>query len=141
MGKKNVHKLSPEPAASIFIAGIASHENDYRISWALNDTLGWKLAKTENHLSLNKRLNVTQEFSKYSFHTNESSPSFTLLSNRCDNGFLLEQYKNIDFVLIIEDPAGHYNFSEFTAQLKNVPFISAVFPFEPKNLKNMDRLK
>ena len=140
MGKKDVHKLSPEPGQSLVLLGISSHENDYRLSWGINENLGFKLVKTENHISFNQRLNLNQEFSTYSYRANENSNTYRLIANRCDNGFLLEELKNIDFLVLIEPSDPLFNAKELITNLRTVPFVFAVFNIEINTLKSRKRL-
>ncbi len=135
MGKKDVHKLSTKAEITIILLGISSHENDYRISWALNEHLGFRFTKTENHKVLNQRLKELQEFSTYHYTKNESSNTYRLISNRCDNGFLIEELKNIDFLLIIEEKEISTPIQELIANIKAIPFISAVFSIDLSSLK------
>jgi hypothetical protein len=137
MGKKNVHKLSSEPGASLVLIGISSHENDYRLSWAINEHLDFHLAKRENLQSFNSRMNILQEFSVYSY-TGDSL--YSLISNRCENGFLLEELKNIDFLLLIEENETPFPIQEFMSKLKAIPFVSATFNIDLQTLKNKKRL-
>jgi hypothetical protein len=133
MSKKSVHKLSSEADTIVTLLGISSHENDYRISWALNEHLGFRFTKTENHKVLNQRLKQSQEFSTYQFMNNDDS--YRLISNRCDNGFLIEELKNIDFLLVIEENKTLISVQELIKRIKDIPFISAVFPIEISSLK------
>ncbi|HEY4785024.1 MAG TPA: IPExxxVDY family protein [Bacteroidales bacterium] len=140
MGKKDVHKLSPETGIAPILLGISSHENDYRLSWALNENLGFRFTKTENHKSFNQRLSETQEFSTYSFTDDENSNTYRLISNRCDNGFLLDELKNIDFLVLIEPSDPLYRASELMAKIRSVPFVSGIFAIDMERLKNKKRL-
>ena len=140
MGKKNVHKLSPEAEQTIILLGISSHENDYRISWALNEYLGFHFAKTNNHQVLNQRIKEQQEFSAYLYTEQDESLTYRLISNRCDNGFLIEELKNIDFLLLIEEKETFTPLPELIAKIKAIPFISAVFAIDWKLLKSKKQL-
>jgi hypothetical protein len=140
MGNKNVHKLIFQPEQTIILLGISSHENDYRISWALNEYLGFHFTKTENHKVLNQRLKEFQEFSVYLYTEKEDSPIYRLLSNRCENGFLVEELKNIDFLLLIEEKEATISAVDLTAKIKSIPFVAAVFPIEWTTLKSKSKL-
>jgi hypothetical protein len=141
MGKKNVHKLSPEAEQTFILLGISSHENDYRISWALNEYLGFHFTKTTNHQVLNQRIKEQQEFSTYLYSEQDESITYRLISNRCDNGFLLEELKNIDFLLLIEgNETTSTTLPNLTAKIKSIPFISAVFAIDWKLLKSKKNL-
>lgn len=138
--KKNIHTLSPVIQPDFFLLGISSHENDYRISWAINNQLGLKLIKAENLKSLNKRLGETQEFSMYIGQTDEFSPIYKLISNRCDNGFLLEELKNIDYILRIEPMEATINIDDIFLKVKEIELISAIFRLNPQSIKSISRL-
>lgn len=138
MGKKNVHKLSSETGQSLIVFGISSHENDYRLSWSINEHMGFHLAKTNNHIAFNTRLKVNQEFSMYIFY--QEGFTYRLISNRCDNGFLLEELKNIDFLLLIEENEASFPVNDFITSIRSIPFIAAVFKIELNSLKNKNRL-
>lgn len=139
MGKKDVHKLSPETRIDPILLGISSHENDYRLSWALNENLGFRLAKTENLKTFNQRLNETQEFSTYRYTEEDRANVYRLISNRCDNGFLLDELKNIDFLMLIEPADASFTITELMAKIRAVPFVSAIFAVDLNSLKNKKR--
>jgi hypothetical protein len=141
MGNKSVHKLTPECSTPFLIIGIASHENDYRISWALNSTLGFHFTKTDNHKVFHKRFNEMQEFSMYRSNDDDASPVYKLIANCCDNGFLLEELRTIDFVLVVENAASLGDGSQTIHQLKGIPFISTAFIVNPSTLKGLNRIK
>lgn len=141
MSNKSVHKLPPETEKEVILVGIASHENDYRISWALNNNLGFQFVKADNHLSLNKRLNETQEFSMYISRNDEDGTVFKLISNRCDNGFLLEELRNIDFILVIEQVEKSIDIPELITKIRTIPFISAAFLLSTISAKGLGRIK
>jgi len=141
MSNKSVHKLNSEIEKELIFIGIASHENDYRISWALNSTIGFNFVKTDNHISVNKRLNETQEFSMYISRGDEEGVVYKLISNRCDNGFLLEEIRNIDFVLVIENKDKLLDISELITKIRTIPFISAAFLLNSLTAKGKNRIK
>ena len=138
MNKKSIHKLSSPAEESSAILGISSHENDYRLSWALNEFIGFHLVKSENHVVFNPKINEEQEFSVYTY-TDDDDILHRLISNRCDNGFLLEEFKNIDFILTIQPVNNNSNLSEMVARIKLIPFVAAVFPINSVQAKAKKR--
>jgi hypothetical protein len=139
MQKKSIHKLSvPTEEPSLWL-GISSHENDYRLSWALNQHLNINLVKSENHSVFNQKLNQNQEFSEYGYQ-NEQDIRFRLISNRCENGFLLEEFKNIDFIFIVQPDEGDTFTSGLLSRIKGISLVSAVFPLSVKSDKGRKRI-
>jgi hypothetical protein len=63
-----------------------------------------------------------------------------LISNRCPNGFLFSEVKNLDFVLQI---LGVINDTALTAtikKLKAVPVIAAAFLLQPEKIKGIGNI-
>lgn len=141
MGKKNVLKLSTELTenTSVWI-GISSHENDYRISWALNEYLGLHFVKDENYRSFHPKLNDFQEFSTFTY-TDAADKSYRLIANRCENGFLLEELKNIDFFMVLDRlESTTEDITGLVKQIRAIPFVATAFIVETNNLKGKRRL-
>ena len=132
MGKRNVVNLDTAPVV-FTILGISSHENDYRLSWSINEQLGLAFTKNENLVAGDGR-----EFTCF-VHEDEYQ-SLLLISNRCENGFLLEKFKNIDFILKFNVELNETEVSEWLGNLKKVSLISAIFCI-PVNKKMLRVLK
>ena len=99
MKKKN-QKLYYQPEPDFHLIGIASHENDYRLSWALNKKLLVNFIRSENLEIKDLKKNSVSFFSVFSTDDEQEDIRLILISNRCDNGFLIEELKNIDYFLI-----------------------------------------
>ena len=130
MAKRNVVKLDVG-MVSFSIIGISSHENDYRLSWSINEQLGLTFAHGDNVVSAGK------EFSCFAHEDDDQT--LLLISNRCDNGFLLEKYKNIDFILKFDTELNDTEMSEWIRDLRKVSLISVAFPM-PVNRKVLQAL-
>ena len=119
MAKRNVVRLD-FGLVTFTIIGISSHENDYRLSWSINEQLGLAFAQCNNV--------VTSDGKEFTCFVHEDDDQMLLLiSNRCDNGFLLEKLKNIDFILKFNADLNETEIEEWLRNLKNVSLISAVF--------------
>jgi len=130
-GRSNVFKL--DVALAMFtIIGISSHENDYRLSWSINEQLGLAFARGNSVVT-----SAGNEFSCF-VHENDDQ-TLLLISNRCDNGFLLEKHKNIDFILKFDTELNDTKTSAWLRNLKKVSLISVAFPI-PVNKKVLQAL-
>ncbi len=140
MAKKQ-HKLEFTIEYDFNLIGISSHENDYRLSWALNNGLNFNFIKT-NDLEIKGKLEEeNQNFVKYSYVDEDTLNMYNLISNRCDNGFLLEEYRNIDFILMI---IGEFdsNFIDFIVnKIKSVNIITLAFKIDIETLKKKSKTK
>lgn len=63
---RKIHKLTEKKYLDFDLIGIVSSENDYRLSWTLNNTYGLQLSKRQNLEVFHKRLDDKQEFSSFS---------------------------------------------------------------------------
>jgi hypothetical protein len=131
MAKRNVVTLNINPAA-FTVVGISSHENDYRLSWSLNEHLGLAFAQTAGLIT-----DTGEEFTCFA-HEDEIR-TLLLISNRCDNGFLLEKYKNFDFMMKFDSELTDAELSAWLRDFKKVPLISIAFPI-PLNKQVLRKL-
>jgi len=119
MIKRNVVKLDVD-MVMFTIIGISSHENDYRLSWSINEQTGLAFALGENL--------VTPSGNEFTcFVHNDDEQNLTLISNRCDNGFLLNKYKNLDFILKFDAELTEAEITAWIQKLRKTPFVSTAF--------------
>ena len=119
MAKRNFVILDTGPV-TFTIIGISSHENDYRLSWSINEQLGLTFVQKDS-LLINEK-----EFS--CFELDLEDQTLLLISNRCDNGFLLDKHKNFDFLIKFNPELNETEASAWLRDLRKVPLISAAFP-------------
>lgn len=137
---KKSHKLIVEDDLNFFLVGISSHENDYRLSWAINAHLKMALKRTDNLQIYNTRIKQDQEFSMYQYADPETVLHYNLIANRCDNGFLLEEMKNIDYLLKITGDANKNFADQLANKLKKIDIITTAFEIYPAELKSRKKL-
>lgn len=129
-----MHRLTGTGPDNYRLLGISSHENDYRLSWAINTSLGLNLRKSENiAVKDNKRDKL--EFSLFRSPDGGKTPGMNLISNRCPDGFLIREMKNIDYFLQVFDDSPSGDIESIVINLKSIDIISAVFEIPGKNLK------
>ena len=131
MAKRNIVKLDTAPVVFTII-GISSHENDYRLSWSINEQMGCAFAQGDSLVTASG-----EEFT--CFVHEDDDRRLLLISNRCDNGFLLEKHKNFDFILKFDGELSEPELSAWLRDLRKVPLVSAVFPI-PVNKKALHLL-
>lgn len=125
--KKRIHKLNVEPENDFYLIGIASHENDYRLSWAVNQSLEFELVKENNLLINHPKHKVDIEYSMYSYEDENEYITYTLISNKSEKGFLLPNKKNIDFILKVKGSVDLNCIGDIQDKLKRVDIVIAAF--------------
>lgn len=134
--KKKVHKLILEPETGFKLIGISSHENDYRLSWALNKYLGYNFSKSENLLIQKPKHNIEQSFSVYIYNDEETFLQYQLIANNSENGFLIPELKNIDFFLKISGEYSDSIINKIVTKLKKIEIINTAFNLEDLSERN-----
>jgi len=127
MAKRKVVKLIDTDPVVFTVIGISSHENDYRLSWSINEHLRLAFAQGDSIVT-----GAGNEFTCF-VHEDEQQ-RLLLISNRCDNGFLLEKSKNFDFILKINAGLNDTELSDWLRNLRKVPLVSAAFPIPVNKL-------
>lgn len=138
--KKKTHKLSIKTEQDSVLIGISSHENDYRLSWAVNKHLGTSLTKAENLVVYNEKFKVDQEFSLFVFEDDDNLIKYHLIANKCDNGYLIPELSNIDFFLQIYGEIDDKFTGILLEKLKHIYIITAAFAIDVSSLRSKKRL-
>jgi len=133
--KRKLHKLNLEYKPDYILIGIASHENDYRIGWALNNDLGFNFIKTDDLVVYKAKYEIELSFSKY-FLSNDPDLNSYLISNKSEQGFLLPKIKNIDFILKLSVENGMDFIDDILFKIKKIDVVITAFVIE--NLSERD---
>jgi len=138
--KKKLHTLNVGFKPEFCIIGISSHENDYRLSWAINNHLGFKFSRTGNLELYNDKIQEKQIFSVYSHIEEEYEMKYYLVANTGQNGFLLSEYRNVDFLFLIQGEITEYELNKLLTQLKKIEIINLAFQISNLSSKSMEKL-
>ncbi|HHJ10719.1 MAG TPA: IPExxxVDY family protein [Bacteroidetes bacterium] len=139
MVKTKKHRLLLEPDRDYHLTAIASHEKGYHLSWILNRKLGTYFTRsTDFHIS---RKNTDLFFPVFIWKDEKKMLTWHLISNRSENGFLLNELKNIDFLLHITPNPGEEFIRNLQNHLKNIPVVYTCFPLNPEKYQAADSLQ
>jgi hypothetical protein len=136
---KKVHKLKDEKPDSFKVIAIASHENHYRLTWMLNEALQYDFRKIEDlEVTINNQF--LGSFNRYRFENRVKSVNFDLISNHSENGFLLKDQKNIDFLIKVTGEVHDFNLNQFTNEIRKIKNIITAFVLEDLSKINQKKL-
>jgi len=138
--KKKVHKLVSEPNEQFSLIGIVTHENDYRLSWAFNQNLRFEFTKAESLCIEQPKLEENPVFSVFRFDDEECFIQYQLISNKSENGFLIPELKNIDFILKISGEVTDPSFKELVLKIKKMEYVSTAFKIDDLSTKALKNL-
>lgn len=139
-GKKKSLKLDVSPDLNFSLIGISSHENDYRLVWAINNHLKFRFTRAENLVLKPIREVHNLEFGRFLYVDEERMVTFYLLSNRCPDGFLFPEIKNMDFLVQVIGEMDRTGFEDLLRSLKNIEIISGAYPIDPLSLRGISRI-
>ena len=137
---KKIHKLEEQENYDFGLIGISCPENDYRISWILNTELGIQLNRKEDLEVYHKRLDEPQAFHQFQYYDEETLLDYRLLSNKCENGYLLEEMSNIDYLLQISGEMQESFLNQLVKQLNAMESIAIAFRLKPGSLRSKKKL-
>ncbi len=128
--KKKIHKLAFDFESNFKLIGIASHENDYRLSWAINKSLNIDFIRTDDFIINHPKHKIETPYSMYTYFDEDGLISYHLISNKSDKGFLLPHMTNIDFVLKVSEETDEDQLNNMLKQLKKIDIIITAFFIE-----------
>jgi hypothetical protein len=138
--KKKTLKLKIGTEADYKLIGISSHENDYRLVWSINNELKMKFVRIDNLIMHHKKLNSDLEFSRFIYHDEDRYLKYYFFANRCPDGILFSEIKNIDFLIQITGEISNHAFNDLIKKLKSVAIVSAVFVLQPVKIKGIGQI-
>jgi len=128
--------LEEDISFSFNLIGISSHYHDYRLCWAINKSLDFKLERADNEIIVHERNNKELlAFPTFYFICPESDVMFELIANRNADGFLIPEMKQADFFLKFDD---FYTgaISELIQKLRTISMVNMAFQVDPENLRS-----
>lgn len=133
-------KLKYSPDDKFSIIGIISSEDDYKISWFINKLTGIDLSKEANLEIRNDKFSDFQIFSVFKSYIEDSDNYIKLISNKCPGGFLIEEFKNMDYFIVILGDNREQLQNRIIKELKSCSEISGIFKIKPERLKSKEKL-
>jgi hypothetical protein len=130
-------KLSIEPYFEFFLIGIVTSEPLYRLSWLINEKLEIQLKEVAPIKTYHAKRQLMQEFALFQY-IDEDDTNFQLFQNKNMHGYLIEEQKQTDFWLKIED--SEISIDNFILKLKTIKNINLIFEVKPGLLKSKLRL-
>lgn len=142
--------------------GIVCYERDYRICWALNKDLGWKLEKTKDY-ELHGKKQELYHFTMYEYIDEELYREYYVLSNKSynssksfanaamadlfgeepensDRQLLIPEQAKADYFLLIKGNIDKEETPSLLDKVKRIPFVVTGFDIPISSLKSKQNL-
>ena len=138
--KKKIHKLDFKLDFDYDVIAISSHENDYRLCWAINQNMKLDLSKDEDlHINI-KNKELVQNFSVYSSNDEENEIKYELIACTSENGFLFNKFKNIDYILKVSGETDADLLKQLNVKLNKIDIIIASYIVDNLTKTEMKKL-
>lgn len=137
---RKIHKLTEKQDLDFSLIGISSSDNDYHLSWNLNNACNLQFRKQDNLKVFHKRLDEKQEFSQFQYYDDSSLLLYRLLSNRSEKGCLLEELTNVDFILQVSGDQQSGFTDRLIKQLNSLDSVRLAFKIDPSGIKSVAKL-
>ena len=135
------YHLEEEYEYDFELFGISTHEKDYRLCWAINNSLKISLERTSEDVELifPHQKEKYGKFPVFKFEQNEGLDVYYLVGNKWENSQLIEEQKHVDFFLMIQSNHETKNKIILT-KLKEIPFVLSAYEVNVKELKSKENL-
>lgn len=139
--RENMKSNFTTPFSLIDLYGISSHEKDYRICWAINNSLGLSLERTTENIEVifNQQEKQNSQFPIFKFERDDMLETYYLIGNKHENQQLIEEQKHVDFFLMVKssDAMSSHNIID---NLRDIPFVLSVNKVDVTMLRSKKNL-
>ncbi len=134
------HKLEVAIDEDFCLLGMVAEQPDYRLNLLINRALGFNLLKQEDLSLYHKKLDQDQEFSLFEYFDEESLLTYRVIGNRAENGYFLDELKNLDYLVHIQGDILEESISTFIGKAAAIPEVRMCVPVNLIKLRNKERL-
>lgn len=134
------HKLDLAIDEDFCLLGVVSDEPDYKLCWLINNSLDMNFEKQEDLQLFHPRLKEEQAFSLFSYHNENALITFRIIRNRTENGYYLDELKNIDYLVHIQGEINTEKINQFIHALGALNSVRMCVPTDLSRIKNRGRL-
>jgi len=140
MTGKRKHKLSVSMDEDICLLGIVSDEPDYKLCWLMNTSLHTSFERKEDIQVYHKRADSEQFFPLFSYTDENSMLVYRLIVNQSENGYYLEEVKNIDYLLHIQGELVADDLQDLIDSIGQLDSVRMCLPLDLRKIRLLDRL-
>ena len=134
------HKLDLAMEEDFCLLGIVVDEPDYNLCWMINRALELNLEKQDDLNLYHRKGDTDQLFSLFSFEDEECLLTYRVIGNRTENGYFLEEIRNIDYLVHIQGEIYEDKIQLFLQTVGALPGVRMCVPVDLIRLRDKERL-
>ena len=131
------YRLEWEDESDFIAIGIASHQKDYRLAWALNKALDCVFTRLEDYESVGKK---PSHHAFFKWQEPEDHYTFWLLANRGEEAFLLPDLKQADYLFVIDGMTDMLDIPTIQGQIKEIDTVLTAFEVDQTKTKSIQNI-
>jgi len=134
------HKLEVSIDEDFCLLGVVADQPDYRLCLLINRALGFNLLKQEDLSLYNRKLDQDQKFPHFEYFDDESLLTYRVIGNRAENGYFLDELKNLDYLVHIQGEILEKQIRSFLRTTAAIPDVRMCVPVDLSKIRNKERL-
>jgi hypothetical protein len=134
------HKLDMAMEEDFCLLGIVTDQADYRLCLLINRVLGFDFRKQEDLILYHKKLDQDQYFSIFEYYDEKSLLTYRVIRNRADEGFFLDELKNLDYLVHIQGDVTEENVTSFFQSTGTLSDVRMCVPVDLARIRDKERL-
>ena len=131
------YRLEWDDESDFIAIGIASHQKDYRIAWALNKALDCSFIRLEDYESAGKK---ESHHAFFRWKEPEDHYTFWLLANRGEEAFLLPDLKQADYIFVIDGMVDALDINQIQQDIRNIDTVLTAFEVDQTKTKSIQNI-
>ena len=136
--QKTVLKLSLD--LDFVLIAITASLKDYVCCHKINSTLGFNLAKTDDHEIYGGAKNSSQFYSMFYYLAEQGEIEYYFLNNRNGEGVLIPEMNNVDFFIVIHQYIDKEDLNFLISGLNKLPEVQVAVKIDPAKLRSKENL-
>lgn len=131
-------KLLIQNDYDFFLFGISCGEKPYRLCWALNNQLKATFSKSKDMEVSEKNQTDQTKFPVFAFRDEEMFTDYRIILNKTENKFLVPEFKQADYLLMIQGGIPYSEKNSILKKVKDVAFVQTAFEIDPNKIKTKE---
>lgn len=138
---KKTHRLNISIDENYCLLGIACDEPDYKLCWLINNNLSTEFKRIENIELFSAKAADKQSFTVFQFVDEATLLTYRIIKNRSDNGFFLDEFKAIDYIVHIQGDILQDEITDFIKEVSKIHSVRMCVPVDLAKIKDRIRLE
>jgi hypothetical protein len=134
------HKLEVAIEEDFCLLGVVSDEPDYKLCWRINQALEMAFEKQDDLDLYHRKNEAEQLFSNFVYEDQDALMTYRIIKNRSDQGYFLDELKNLDYLVHIQGEIMSEKISAFMKAVGKLGAVRMCVPVDLKKLRSIERL-